>query len=421
MVLARHFTHSDFERYIAAIATLGLLATFSEAGFGKYALRIVPVYLNMQNGHLLRSYVRFALAATLWLSLAVVAAAAFVEWLLRQGEDEYVILVAITILPIVALAGVVVDLLLALGLATWGMFVGRILVPATTLALIVWLIKVTTVTPLQAVYCFAGGSVTGLVLGLLLCAWRTPKSKSGETLEAPATNVWLPWAAASFSFMTFYFLLAWLSRSTLFIASHLPHQQHQLAVLAPAIETGCLILLLSKSTDKYFQPSMSWLLESTQWQHLIALERARRKIIGSCVAIFLIGVFLFGKSILRIYGEDFVPGYSALCVVAVGSSVWTMFSLSPSFLLYSGGSRILMILLCIHAVLLVILMVVLFPTFGALGGALAYTLTVSAFTLTNLSVAHSRLGRLAAEPNGANRLTKQTNDRSAATQNFPPR
>ncbi len=406
MVLARQLSHSDFEQYIGAIATLGLLATFAEAGFGKYALRIVPVYLAMTSPRLLRAYVRFALVATLWLSLAVVSVASLLEWYIQEGEFEYVILVAISILPIVALCGVMVDLLLALHLSRCGMFVGRVLVPATTLILIVWLSNVTSLTPLASIYCFAGGSAAGLLAGGLFCLHQTPPTvpasnsvASASSPDVPAEHNWRSWTVASFSFMGFYFLLAWISRSTLFLASHLPHQTDQLAVLAPAFETGCLIVLLSKSTDKYFQPYMSLLLESTQWQQMLTMRRTRIKVIGSCVALFLTIIVLFGKPILRLYGEDFVSGYNALCVVAVGSSVWTLFSLSPSFLLYSGRRRILVTLLSSHSILMVLLMVVLFPNFGALGAAFAYALTVSGFALSSLFFALLHFNHLATQTN----------------------
>ncbi|QEG41510.1 lipopolysaccharide biosynthesis protein [Roseimaritima ulvae] len=407
MLLARQLTHSEFEHYVAAVATLGLWATFAEAGFGKYALRIVPVYLAAARRHLLRSYIRYALVATLWLSMAVALVASLLEWFIQEGQGQYVILVAISILPIVALCGVMVDLLLAMHLPRCGMFVGRVLVPATTLALIVWTSSVSSITPLAAIYCFAGGSAAGLLSGGLVCTRLVSPVVRKPFTKVPVDNSWRAWTAASFSFMGYYFLLAWLSRSTLFIASHLPHQPTQLAVLAPAMETGCLILLLSKSTDKYFQPAMSMLLESTQWQQLSAMGRSRRRVIGICVAVFLAVVMLLGKQILGLYGEDFVPGYGALCIVAVGSSVWTMFSLSPSFLLYSGGSRILLALLCIHAIVLVLLVGALFPAFGAIGGAAAYAITVSAFTLSAFFFASTRFGRLSASTKSADHTEQQ--------------
>ncbi|EMI20207.1 membrane protein [Rhodopirellula maiorica SM1] len=390
MLLARQLANDEFEQYIGAIATLGLLASLGEAGFGKYGLRIVPVFVAGTQPSPLRSYLRFALGGTLLMSLLVGLGVAMIQAPMLETHQRNVMFLAIVSLPVVAAAGVTIDLLMALQMATRATLVSRVLVPLTTL----WLVGITTIemgiTPFRAVLCFCAGSTVGLIVGMLLLIGRSRHYANKST----DTSVLSTWARDSFSYLVFYALIAWLFRATLVVAYHVPHQGHQVAILAPAFETGCLILLLAKATDKYFQPMIALGLETSQWRRLTEMRRTRLWVISSGVLIFLATVFFAGDEILMLYGERFAASYIPLCIVAFGSSVWTLFSLSPTFLLFAGERRTLLSLLCIHAVSLVVLLVLFFEAFGAAGAAAAYSISISSFAISNLLFANRHFRKL---------------------------
>jgi len=71
IILARSLSLHQFEQYIGTIATLGLLGTLAEAGFGKYALKIVPIYQAHRSFGLMKGYLRFAGWGCLILSIAL--------------------------------------------------------------------------------------------------------------------------------------------------------------------------------------------------------------------------------------------------------------------------------------------------------------------------------------------------------------
>ncbi|TWT83989.1 Polysaccharide biosynthesis protein [Planctomycetes bacterium CA13] len=387
ILLARNLSHEGFEQYIGAIATLGLLASLGEAGFGKYALKVVPVFVANKKSAMLSGYLRFALLGTLLLSLLLGGFAVLVETLFRTAIASRVILLAFVFLPSMSLVGVTVDLLLSFRLATTATLIARIFVPATTLGLIGWMTRVTEITPFDAVLCFSISSLVGMILALLACFLRAkPVARS----ERPAFQ-YANWISNSLSFMALAFLTSWLFRSTLVLCHYIPHAGGELAMLAPAFETGCLILLLSKSTDKYFQPDVAVVLDSNDWKHGLEMRRNRFQLLGVGVLIFLGVIALYGKRILNLYGDDFVYAYPSLCLVSVGSSVWTMFSLAPTFLLFANQRRPLITLLVIHAVMMTVLTVWLFSIQGALGAATAYAITTSSLALWNLTIANRYL------------------------------
>ena len=126
----------------------------------------------------------------------------------------------------------------------------------------------------------------------------------------------------------------------------LPIAEIQVAYFAAALESGGLILLLSKSTDKLFQPEMSAIIQQKAWGAGARLRRRRYLMVGGCCAAFMATMIIFGRAVLRLYGDEFQNGYPALCFVAFGCCMWTLFSLAPAFLLNNGRHFRLKQLVC---------------------------------------------------------------------------
>ncbi len=384
IVLARQLSHQQFEYYIGTLATVALLASLAEAGFGKYGLKVMPVYWQNDQLGLARGYLRFSIFGCLLLSLLLGCLAAFIETAILGRSSQRVMFYALVFLPGIAGFGVMVDLLLALGRAVTATIIARLIVPLTTLAAIWIVASQTTLTPYIALLCFGLGSMLGMLLASAFVtgiAW--PKLKD----TSPTSHVG-EWSSNGLTFLTFGFLVSWVFKAPLFLAHHLPHETNQLALLAPAMETGCWVLLLAKSTDKYFQPAMAVLIESGDWAQGAAFRRNRLQFVGVCVAVFLAFILLFGRQVLSLYGDDFTAAYPSLLIVAVGSSVWTLFSLAPSYLLFVGERRLLLKNMLLHAVILIVSTAVLFSSFGAFGAAVAYAVTISSLTLVNLRLAN---------------------------------
>jgi O-antigen/teichoic acid export membrane protein len=383
IILARHLSLFGFEQYVGTVATLGLLASLGEAGFGKYALKTVPVLVTNGSFQLLKGYLRFAIVGSLALSLVLGLLALVSEVPLRNGAAERVVLVAIVFLPLMAGAGVAIDLLMAFRQAGIATLIARIIMPLTTLAAMGALILSSSITPFSAIVCFGLGSTAAFLLAVYSCWVKARPMVRGVQSEQQVID----WTLQSFSFLAFAFLTSWIFKATLVLIHHLPHEGNELAMLAPAFETGCLILLFSKSTDKYFQPTMSVIIESHDWPYLQSVRKQRYLIIGSGIVTFLAVISLFGKPILRLFGEDFVVAYPALVLISIGSSLWTLFSMAPSFLLFAGQKRALLINFLSHGLILTVLTTLLFLHYGVVGAAAAYALSIGSLSLVNLWLA----------------------------------
>ncbi|QDT06242.1 hypothetical protein K227x_46510 [Rubripirellula lacrimiformis] len=407
--LARTLTRGDFEHYIGAIATLGLLASVGEAGFGKYGLKALPDFMVRGRGDLIGGYLRFAIAGTLLVSSALAIVVIVFERSVHAQAASEVMDLGLAFLPAMALMGVSIDLMLAFRFASSATTIARVLVPAITLLAITWLNHSLVLTSRLAVLSFVAGSCIGM---LIATTWSIIIGRQYSRQLSPAMA--LPtWVSSGLTFMGIGFLTSWFFKATLVITHHMPHIDSQVALLGPAMETGGLILLLSKSTDKYFQPMIAVMIRTQDWRQALSMRRGRRRFMILGIAVFLGFVFLAGRKLLGLYGDGFEEAYPAMCIVAIGSSVWTYFSLAPHYLLFSGARRRLQAAMIVHAIVLLVLTVGLFRTHGIIGAAIAYAVTITSLALTNAYLAGRRLQKvLSAGPMTTDSSQASSNERS---------
>ncbi len=103
---------------------------------------------------------------------------------------------------------------------------------------------------------------------------------------------------------------------------------------------------------------------------------------------------MFGRSILSLFGEEFVEGYPALCIIAIATSVWTMASISPSYLKYVNQHTFVVIATGLTLAAHVALCFPLGSHFGATGAALSYAIPVMTLYVTLFFVANRQLRQL---------------------------
>ena len=114
------------------------------------------------------------------------------------------------------------------------------------------------------------------------------------------------------------------------------------------------------------------MIEREAWEQGEIVRRRRWIFVGSVCLIFMILIILFGRWILKLYGESFASGYPHLCLIAAGSCVWTLFSLSSSYLKFSGLNRLVLMVAASAAVLMACLTYGLGYYWGTTGAAMAF-------------------------------------------------
>jgi len=154
---------------------------------------------------------------------------------------------------------------------------------------------------------------------------------------------------------------------------------NQLVVSAYAVafQTGTFVVLLATATNRLYAPRISELLASGNNQAMRKTARRRLGLMGPLTTVYLVLIFVFGRSILGMFGQEFVSAYPALCVIATGASISTLFSLAPTYLQYTGRSGIVLLAMLASVALNLVLCIPLSYYFGALGAALSYAVPIS--------------------------------------------
>lgn len=386
---------SQFEDYVVTIATLGLFAVIAESGTGKFAYKLIPGSETESEIQQVAGYFRFSATCVVSISLGLIVFEIFGDLFHDREMHNYPLGVGVLFLPLIALAGVVCDFVIASGAPVAGMLVARILIPVTTLSAM-WLIDfVWGLTAERAVLGFGLGSTAGVFCGATLLLMFTPR----RIWQATPRYNWRHWARECFQFSAVAFLFSCLFRTSVIVVEWLPTEEHQAGYFAAAFETGMLILLFGKSTDKLFQSEITLVVKHQDWEQGLRLRRIRHLVIGTGCLIFLLVMIIWGKTILAVFGPEFVVAYPALCLISIGNCVWTLFSLSPYFLRLIERDRIITAIGMLGALGLVLLTVVLGTSFGLTGAAAAFCITISAVSLAYMSVAMSIVAKSRQTPN----------------------
>ncbi|WP_413431483.1 lipopolysaccharide biosynthesis protein [Crateriforma spongiae] len=375
---ARLLGTDEFEDYAVAVATLGLLTTISEAGVGKYAMKVLPRYRLKKRWGRLLGYYRYSAVSVLLISVALAAVMLIGQWRKDGPFTSHPAAIAALFLPLTALSGVGIDLLMANRMSVFGSLVSRFLIPGSSLAVLFYFwTRGETLNSMQGVAIYGLGSVLGAILcwGVLI---GITDSTIRQSKPVYRTGVWM---SQGFYFAVSGFLGASLFRLPIIAMEMLPIAETQVAYFAAASEIGLQVLLLSKSTDKLYQPQMSVLVHQRDIDRARQLSWKRHLFIGSLCAIFMTVVIVFGRWILRLYGDAYVAGYPALCLVSAGGCVTAYWSLAPAYLRFVNFNRFVIACEAVAAIALLGLTAVLAPMAGATGTAAAFLVVISALTI----------------------------------------
>jgi O-antigen/teichoic acid export membrane protein len=157
------------------------------------------------------------------------------------------------------------------------------------------------------------------------------------------------------------------------------------------------VLVLVKSLDKFYLQRISALIAEAKLDEIHRIRRRRAVLTVTLCVGFCTAIIAGGRPLLASFGPGFERGYPALCLVAVATSAWTLTSLSQWLIAFidGPGAALRITLGGVFATYLAI--VVLGPSWGLMGVALAYSVMVTVMAALLELRARAILRRLATE------------------------
>lgn len=391
LLLARTLSLEEFNDYNVGVSALLVMAALAPLGLEKFALKVIPVYKQHREWANLRGFLRFAIYVATCVSLLLALTFDIIlesVLLLRHEGLHIAIPMIVGCLPVLSVFFVLLEVATANGAPLSAAALYRVVLPFLLLGTNVAVWKFTSsVSGLSAGWCF-GASWLCVTVSMWRLAFAWVPKQVQEVTPAFHGKSWL---RESTPLLLTGLLLTVITQSGVIVLELSDSFHAESSVFAVAMQTGGFVVLLTTSTNRFYLPQISMFLDQQDQAGLVRLRGQRLIIIGTMAAAFVVFVFLFGRTVLRFFGEDFVGGYPATCVVAIGAAISTTFSLAPIGLQFAGYHQYVLRCTALATVTSVVMCIVLANLYGTLGAALAYAVPLSILYLHLAVVALRRL------------------------------
>jgi O-antigen/teichoic acid export membrane protein len=376
ILLARTLSVPDFDDYNVAVSAALVMTSLATLGLEKYALRCLPAWQNHQDWRRSRGFLRFGRRLILATSIAlfVLFSVGLELALTSRGQDYHVaIVIVVGFLPAMALFQFLLEVAAAYGGQLRGVAVYRLLFPILVLVLnaAVWLSLASG--GVSAALCYG---MAWLVAIAVLLAW-TRSYVPREVRQATRIAEPKTWIKGALPMAVGSLVLTMLAQTGVIILELNHPDEAVVSAYAVAFQTGSFVVILATATNRLYAPRMSALLDRQDFPGLRAMAVNRLFVIGPLTISYLALVIVYGRSILALFGAQYATEYPALCLVALGASISTLFSLAPVYMHFTNRDRTVLTALVAAAVLNLALCVPLSSSYGAFGAAIAYALPVA--------------------------------------------
>ncbi|MFG1262262.1 MULTISPECIES: lipopolysaccharide biosynthesis protein [Xanthobacter] len=361
----------DSGYFFLCLTWVGVFATVSRGGFERAVVRHVAAELAIGKGRAARHALLTGGVAVLVIGLVVslitgALSEPIATRLFRDPEAARPLFLAAFIILPQAMCYFVGNALMGLHKSAWGQLVQNGLWPCFTLAALL-----AGVQSLEGVLiALAVANVAAALIGMVL-VWRdrhrfvdTPSDMDGTAEQLPA--LWrtaMPLAVVE----TVQILLP--SLPVLLLATF--GQPAQVGAFSVASRISMLTWVVSASIGSVAAPSFAARHRQGQWDALRQLNRKVRLAIAVFSAPLLFGMFFFPAMILHLVGPGFEIAATALVILAVGQLVYALLPCQEIVLAMAGHGGLLRWLTVAQTVVCLILCVLLIPSFGMIGAAIA--------------------------------------------------
>jgi len=389
--LARVLGHSGYGEYAFVLAWLQLILIFAQGGFSTAALRYVAEYRARHQPALVRGFLRRSSQITLLVSITLALFMAGCAVALRDSMSAGSLrsfLVASAALPVLSqfmlgsavvrgLGHVIADMLVSLAQPL--LILSALFIAAHVLRF--------QITASEALLLYLGAAIASLAMVFGLRR-RFERDLHTESQRDFLTGEWLGTATQ----MMFASSLIYLQGRTGVIITGLLLDARAAGTYAAMERLADATLLGLTSVNLLAAPKFAALYAQQRWVELQRYARMAAWGASGFMLATVIPLVLFGKPILRLFGNDFVSGYPVLLILLGGVAVNAMCG-SVGLLLNMTGHQFQLLLvasssLCIN----LILSLLLIPRYGIIGTSAAFAVSMAVWNIAMLLIVRRRLG-----------------------------
>jgi len=391
LALARTLGQAGYGEYTYVVAWLQLMLVFSNGGFATAALRYVSEYRARNQSALMRGFLirskQIALLESLVLALLMVGCAvAFCRSDSQHSIANF--LIASVALPFMSYFILSSEIVRGLGHVVQSMLASLVQPALLVGALLVLPILIRLQISSGGALLLNLGAAAG-ALGVISALRRRHEQAFGNGSECTfLTHEWLRTA----TLMVVSSSLMYLQGRTGVIISGLLLDTRATGAYAVVERLADVALLGLLSVNMLIAPKFAALYAQRRLRELRRHARLAAWGATGFMLATIVPLILFGRPILRLFGDDFVSAYPALLALLAGVAVNAMCG-SVGFLLSMTGHQrdavhVAFFSLCLN----LILSFALIPRYGVMGTAVANAVSMAVWNISMVVVAARRLG-----------------------------
>lgn len=221
-----------------------------------------------------------------------------------------------------------------------------------------------------------GGAASGYLIGSSACLlvarllWRRALPDFENTTRK--SQIYFTWTKIKPFFWVSILQQAVLWISTL--ALGIWGDEREVGIFSAANRVAMLMIFILYAINSISAPKFAELYQAGQLDMLEKLARHTTSLMAAIGIPFLGFFILFSKTIMGIFGSDFVDGWLILVIIASGLFVNICMGSVGSILMMCGGENLMRNQLLVATVLCIVLNLALVPTIGIVGAAIATAL-----------------------------------------------
>jgi len=163
---------------------------------------------------------------------------------------------------------------------------------------------------------------------------------------------------------------------------------------AIAVKLATLTTFILSAINSMAAPKFSELFHSGKIDELFYIAKRSAKLIFWTTTPILLGLVIFGKSVLSIiFGHEFVIAYPALVLLVLGEFVNSISGSTGYFMNMTGNQSVFRNIIIFATICNVTLNLFLVPSKGILGAAIAAITSVSIWNITTLIYIKAKFGK----------------------------
>lgn len=372
--LANTMTPDAFEAYAAASAAFIVAVKLAPLGVEALSLRVLPPALRAGDEAMVRGYLRFAIRRAAQGSLLVAGFA--ILWFSFQNtspELRSAVAVGSIAVPLGVVAHLGFDVLTAAGRGRTSAIQLRLVVPAVALGLVLFAL-------------FAGIEPTGaLAVAAWTAGWATVVALQFNALARLVPRAWwsgraqcdrAQWKRMARPFYLYQAATGALAQAAIIALVALDTRPEAVGAYVAAATCVSAIVLIGAAANRLYARELSLCIDQGQWTAISALNARRLRGLAPAIGVALTVCLLLPSQVLDLFRPGFGDeGSTVLRLLAVSAVVTLAFALAPTYLKQRDRGGVVLGATLAAATLQLVLLLKLVPAQGAVGAAVAHSIT----------------------------------------------